>query len=214
LYQEEELSAEATTICVDLAGFGESAGLGGPYTVARHATDVVALLTELDVRRARVVGFAYGAMVALELACQVPELLSDLIVIGVPSAATAPYERMPRSMKRDWPDFAARSARSICSTDVSEATLRWLTGMFAATPLPVALATVAELAEWEPLPLAESIAVPTLVVSGSEDTIVPVDVARALAARMPYASLELVSGSGHLVPIDGRVELSRLIRGQ
>jgi pimeloyl-ACP methyl ester carboxylesterase len=211
LYQDQELQGSHTTISVDLAGFGDSSGLAGPYTVERHASDLAALISELGIADVTVVGFAYGAMVGMELAARSPEALSGLVAIGVPSAATAPYERMPRAMKRDWPEFAARSARSICASNVSEATLSWLTRMFEATPLTVALAAVAQLAEWEPWPLMGRVTVPTLVVSGSDDSIVPPEIAQRLAAGLSRGSLEIVEGAGHLVPIDGREQLSGLI---
>ena len=183
IYQEQALGAQSTTITVDLAGFGESAGLAGPYSVIRHAEDLAALLTELDVRPAVVVGFAYGAMVAIELARIAPDSVGDLMLIGVPSASTAPYGRMARSMIRDWPDFAARSIASICANELSQASRQWLVTMYGGTPLPAALEVLGELEVWEPLPIVESLSQRTIVVSGSQDTIVPISVRQMLPDR-------------------------------
>jgi hypothetical protein len=47
------------------------------------------------------VGFAFGAAVAMELAARDGSGLSGLVLIGVPSAGNAPYDRMPRAMRRD-----------------------------------------------------------------------------------------------------------------
>ncbi|MCM2393739.1 alpha/beta fold hydrolase [Streptomyces albipurpureus] len=213
MYQEAALAASFTVVSVDLAGFGGSAGLLGPYSAARHAADLADLLTELGARSATVVAFAYGATVAMELATAFPERAGRLVLIGVPSAATAPYEKMPRAMLRDWPDFAARSARAICADGVSDATVDWLTRMFAGTPLPVALEAVGQLARWEPLPMAAAVTVPTLVVHGANDRVVPLGVAAGLAEALPDAALATVAESAHLVPVDASEQLNRLVDG-
>ena len=51
-------------------------------------------------------------------------------------------------------------------------------------------------------PLLPHISVPTLVVAGSEDQLIPVSSSRALASLVQGATLELVSGAGHLVPTE------------
>ncbi|MGW4033192.1 alpha/beta fold hydrolase [Streptomyces sp. NPDC004838] len=213
MYQEAALADSFTVVGVDLAGFGGSAGLAGPYSAARHAMDLADLLAELGAESPTVVGFAYGATVAMELASAFPDRAGRLVLIGVPSAATAPYEKMPRAMLRDWPDFAARSARAICADDVSEATVDWLGRMFAGTPLPVALEAVGQLARWEPLPRAATVTAPTLVVHGAEDRVVPLDVAAQLTGALPDATLATVEGAAHLVPVDASEQLNRLIDG-
>ncbi|MGW6459658.1 alpha/beta fold hydrolase [Streptomyces sp. NPDC055078] len=214
MYQEAALADSFTVVGVDLAGFGESAGLAGPYSLDRHAADLADLLSELAELSApavTVVGFAYGAAVAMELATAHPGRAGGLVLIGVPSAATAPYGKMPRAMLRDWPDFAAKSARAICADDVSDATVAWLGRMFAGTPLPVALEAVGQLAGWEPLSMAAPITAPTLVVHGAEDRVVPPEVGAALAGAMPDATLATVQGAAHLVPVDASERLNRLI---
>jgi pimeloyl-ACP methyl ester carboxylesterase len=213
LYQEEALAGEAHVVVPDLPGFGASAGLGGPFTLGRYATDLGALLEELALEDAVVVGFAFGALVALAAAAAAPEpRVGGVVAIGVPSASTAPYERMPRAMRRDWPEFARRSARAIVRHPPSDATVDWLAQTYARTRLPVALAVLDILAATEPADLVAGLAVPTLFIHGAEDDIVPVDVARACAGRMAHASLAVVEDSGHLVPLDQPGRVTELVR--
>lgn len=213
MYQEEALADSFTVVAPDLAGFGESATLAGPYEVKRHTHDLADLIEKLDAGAVTMVGFAYGAMVAMELATSFPGVVDRLVLIGVPSAATAPYDRMPRAMRRDWPEFAARSARGISAENTSEATLAWLTQMFARTPLPVALRAVHELGSWEPLPIAGKITAPTLLVHGTKDRIVPPEISEATAEAMPNATVERIEGAAHLAPVDANDKLNHLITG-
>ena len=211
MYQEEALAQRFRVITPDLPGFGLSSDLDGPYTLERYADELDALLTELDCADGAVVGFAFGAVVAMALAARESSRIGQLVLIATPSSARAPYEKMPRSMRRDWPEFARRSALAICKNSPSQATLDWLDRMFVATPLPVALATVALLAEFEPLPLARFVTVPTLLVHGALDDIVSHDVSRACAEQMPQARFELVPDAGHLVLIDQKQRVSELL---
>ena len=211
IYQEAALAASHQLFLPDLPGFGESGGLDGPFDFERNVSEVGTFLDEVVGEPAVLVGFAFGAAIAMGLAATRPEQVAGILAIGIPSAATAPYGRMPKSMQRDWPDFARRSARAICKTDLSDATFGWLEDMFAATPLPVALETVAFLGRFEPMPLAPRISAPTLFVHGELDDVVPVTVPRACMEQMVSARLEIVEGSGHLVVLDAKDRLTELI---
>jgi pimeloyl-ACP methyl ester carboxylesterase len=200
MYLEESLVAEGYEVITPaLAGYGASAGLAGPYTLARHADDLADLLDELDLDGALLVGFAYGAAALLDL----PRFtrVAGMALIGVPSAAGAPYPKMRRAMLRDWPLFAQRSARAICHVGHSDATRAWLGGVFAATPLECALAGVDELAAFEP-DRPQRWTIPTVFVHGSQDAIVSVDVSRDCADRYEGAEFTEVPDCGHFVPLD------------
>jgi non-heme chloroperoxidase len=211
MYQEAALIQSRRVICPDLPGFGDSAALAGPYDLQRFGAELAAFLDELDIREPTIGGFAFGGVVAMAAVADHGVLPSELVLIGVPSAATAAYDRRPRAMCRDWPEFARRSAVAVCKQPQSEATLAWLAAMFGGTPLPVALETVALLGAFEPLPIAPRIPVPTLLVHGATDDVVPVSVSRACAEAMPRARLEVVPDSGHLVVLDQKERLSELL---
>ena len=105
MYQEVHLADSSCVVMPDLRGFGESRGLAAVHRRAA-ADDVAAMLKELDLSGAVWVGFAFGAAVAMALAARNEPRVLGIVAIGVPSAAHAAYERMPRAMRRDWPEFA------------------------------------------------------------------------------------------------------------
>ena len=82
----DRLAGAVTLIAPDLRGRGASNGLPGPFGMAAHAADLVAVLDHLEVSRAVVVGHSMGAWVAATLAAHYPERVSSLILVdgGLP----------------------------------------------------------------------------------------------------------------------------------
>jgi pimeloyl-ACP methyl ester carboxylesterase len=210
-YEEERLAGSFDVVVPDLPGFGRSDGLDGPYDLDRFSASVLELLDELGLEDAVLIGFAFGALVAMAAAASGTSRIGGVVLIGVPSASRFAYEKMPRAMRRDWPEFASRSARAICGQPQSDATLDWLGRMFGSTPLHVAIEVNGLLGSVEPSALAPSVSVPALFVHGAEDDVVPVAVAEECAALMPSASVAVVEESGHLVPIDQKERFHALV---
>ena len=202
IYAQDALLRGHEIITIDLAGFGRSAGLAGPYSIARHADDLASVLVELHLRDVVLVGFAFGAAVALELASRRHPSVAAVVSVGIPDAGSSPYEKMPKSMRRDWPDFARRSAKALFHTAQSEATIAWLERMFDTASLLVALETVGVLAAYDPAPAVAKIEVPVLFVHGDTDPVAPVELGRKCAALTAKGRVEVIPDCGHLIVLD------------
>jgi pimeloyl-ACP methyl ester carboxylesterase len=59
--------------------------------------------------------------------------------------------------------------------------------------------------------ILDTIGVPTLVVAGREDQLIPVDHARSMSRLIPNAHFTLIAGAGHLAPMEQPVPTSRVI---
>jgi pimeloyl-ACP methyl ester carboxylesterase len=80
-----ELKA-TTSVCLlapDLRGRGASAGLPGPYGMAAHIADVLAVLDAAGVDAAVVAGHSMGAYIAARLAAEQPARVAGLVLIDV-----------------------------------------------------------------------------------------------------------------------------------
>jgi lipase len=76
----------ATVLAPDLRGRGESSGLAGPYGMAAHAADLVAVLDHVGCPRAVVAGHSMGGDVVARLAAEAPDRLSGAVLVdgGLP----------------------------------------------------------------------------------------------------------------------------------
>jgi lipase len=83
-----KLAAHSGTslLAVDLRGRGRSATLPGPYGMARHVTDLIAVLDHAGAQRAVLVGHSMGAYVMERLAAEHPERAAALVLLdaGLP----------------------------------------------------------------------------------------------------------------------------------
>ncbi|MEP7192524.1 MAG: alpha/beta hydrolase [Actinomycetota bacterium] len=75
-------------IAPDLRGRGRSAGLPGPFGMARHAADLKAVIDSLELPSALLVGHSMGGFVAVVAARQYPDLFSQVLLVdgGLPLA--------------------------------------------------------------------------------------------------------------------------------
>jgi pimeloyl-ACP methyl ester carboxylesterase len=76
------LSERFTLIAPDLLGHGESATPRGDYSLGAHATGVRDLLTALGIERATVVGHSLGGGIAMQFAYQFPERCERLVLVS------------------------------------------------------------------------------------------------------------------------------------
>lgn len=82
----EELGDDVTVLAPDLRGRGGSADLPGPWGMATHADDVVAVLDHLDVGSALLLGHSMGGFVATKAAERHPDRVERLVLMdgGIP----------------------------------------------------------------------------------------------------------------------------------
>jgi pimeloyl-ACP methyl ester carboxylesterase len=78
----EELAGSFTVIAPDLLGHGESATPRGDYSLGAHASGVRDLLTLLGHERATVVGHSLGGGIAMQFAYQFPERCERLVLVS------------------------------------------------------------------------------------------------------------------------------------
>jgi pimeloyl-ACP methyl ester carboxylesterase len=178
-----------TVVRFDVSGAGEGSWPNRPVSIAALADLTVAVLDEVGVDRADVVGFSHGGAVAQEMARRHPSRVGRLVLVstscGLGSTPSHPYE---------WATTGARPAVS-------------------ASNLLSAFWHLMALSTWSSIPFLGSLAHPTLVVCGTEDIVAPPANSRALAARIPDATLVLLPGGHDLQNPDAAEALARAVDG-
>ncbi|WP_353471728.1 alpha/beta fold hydrolase [Salipiger sp. H15] len=196
-----------------------------PYGLGDMAADAVALLDALAIPRAHVVGRSMGGMIAQVLACEHPGRVRSLTSVmsgtGNPDLPQAAPDVMAL-MSAPRPDpaldpegYVAASlafARRIAGTGApfDAAHHRWLVLEEARRghdPAGAARQLAAMVATGDRRARLAGITVPTLVIHGTDDPLIPPACGADTAAAIPGAGLMLVEGMGHDLPaaLDERI---------
>ncbi len=215
-----QLARQHRAIAADTRGHGDSDKPAGPYSIAQFADDWASLLDHLRVRDATLVGLSQGGMVAQALAINRPDLVARLVLVATscrshPDAA-ANMEARIAALADAGPQAAAQvAAESIFSAawrrEHPEELARFLHWrcLAPAEPLTAAMRAVYGYDLSHGLP---GIRVPTLVIAGTGDTLIPPVASQQIADLIPGAELHLLADAGHIIPVEAPDAFARLLQ--
>jgi pimeloyl-ACP methyl ester carboxylesterase len=229
------LADSHTVIAPDLLGHGDSAKPRGDYSLGAHASGIRDLLLGLGFERASVVGHSLGGGIAMQMAYQFPERCERLVLVSsgglgtdvhtLLRAATLPGSEfvlpilahprvlsaaglLPRALGRiglrTGPDLEemARGYQSLSNAEARSAFIHTLRSVIDPTGQRVNAADRLYLAS----------RMPTLIIWGRRDKIIPVKHAEAARQGMPGSQLELFDEAGHFPHLNEPVRFARLLK--
>jgi 3-oxoadipate enol-lactonase len=206
----ERFAPRYRMIAADTRGHGGTDKPPGPYDMTMFARDYAALIAALGLKRVCVVGLSQGGMVAQTLALMNPEMVSALVLIST-SCKSAPslrdnMEARIEAMDKIGPQAAAKiAAESIFSPGWRAANPDELARFYAwrsAMPVDPLNAATRALYDFDLSKDLPRIAVPTLVVAGSEDVLTRPAGMEEIVSLIPGAKYTVVPGAGHMIPVE------------
>jgi len=227
----EKLSKNHKLIIFDLREVGLSKGDLTDLTISKLADDSVGVLSHLKIQKADILGWSMGSLIAQEIALSYPERVDKLILASTLSAdshTTYLPEEEGRAIQADvmgsWETFvphmfpenvegeyaldsylsrihnAVRYKKSPKTPDEYEKVK---------TLQDAAVSKLSE--EGERLNKLSSITVPTLIIAGEDDALIPVENNRTVAKSIPKSDLQIIPKSGHAFLFQNTDEVARRI---
>jgi 3-oxoadipate enol-lactonase len=114
-------------LAYDMRGHGQSAAPAGPYTLDMLADDVLALMKELRIQRARYVGLSIGGMIGQHLALKEPGRFERMVL------ADTGHTQTPETLKQ-WEERIRIAQAQGMKPLVAGTMERWFTPAFRETP--------------------------------------------------------------------------------
>jgi pimeloyl-ACP methyl ester carboxylesterase len=212
------------TITLDNRGAGRSDLPPGPYRMSDFAADALCLLDHLKIDQALVIGVSMGGMIAQELALRAPARFTALVLActhcGAPERippapgvidALAANQGLSQAeiVEKDLPYHVSREFLE----GQPEILAAYRAAQLSAPPQPyhAFLAQLAAIQAFSCCRRLPELTLPTLVVTGAEDIIVPPANARLLAGLLPRAELAEIPGAGHAVHVERTDEFNTLV---
>jgi pimeloyl-ACP methyl ester carboxylesterase len=214
------LAERFTVVAPDLLGHGGSGKPRGDYSLGAYASGLRDLLAALGHDRATVVGHSMGGGIAMQLSYQFPERIERLVLVSsgglgkevgmVLRAATLPGAELvlPLLTKRGPRDavvgagqvmrrLGRRTSADVRGTAFGLASLRDEDARraFLHTARSIIDASGQRVSARDRLYLAEGM--PTLIVWGDRDPMIPAAHGVATHEAIPHSRLELFAGAGH-----------------
>jgi pimeloyl-ACP methyl ester carboxylesterase len=208
----EGLARSFRVITLDNRGTGRSGQPDGPVSIARMADDAVAVLDALGIDRAHVLGISMGGMIAQEVALRHPERVIGLVLgctnCGAPISIAAAQETVallviPEGM--DPRDAARRGWDAGYTPEFITANLDFLESMLdrtLANPTPIATRNrqMEAIRAWSSHERLHQLAIPTLIITGDRDILVPPENSRILHKRIAGSRLHIIPDAAHVFP--------------
>lgn len=220
--QQQSLSNGYRVITPDLRGHGQSPAPAGVYEMEAMAADLFALLDSLHVKQAVILGHSMGGYVTLAAWRLAPERFLGLGLIASHAAADTDEGRQCRfklagKVASEGSEAVATAmipklfATSLADNDPLAEDVRQI---ILETPRAGIIGSLNGMAvrrnSEEMLP---EINVPTLILAGDHDQIIPRAKAEVLAAILPHATLAVIPGAGHMLMLEQPEPTTAAIRG-
>lgn len=216
------LASDCQVYAPDLLGYGASDLPDGPITVERHVDTVAGFLDAIDVDAPTVVGLSMGGAIGLGVGLEAPERLGSLLLIDsyglgreLPNgrvsyvlARVQVFNRIAIALFRRSRRFTRASLDGIVH-DLDALDPAAVDAVYEEVQRPKAGAAFRRFRDSEItrdgyrtcyLPRLDDLAVPTRMLHGTQDEVVPVEWARRAADRIPECSLRVMDNCAHWPP--------------
>jgi pimeloyl-ACP methyl ester carboxylesterase len=221
MLQTPEFAKHYRTIVFDNRGVGRSAKPAGPYTIPQMADDAVALLDHLGIERTHVCGVSMGGMISQELALRHPKRLRSLVLgctyaqpdSGVLQNSSASASNLGGAIDAQGNiniDLSQLDPlmffqtllpltfnQSFIETDLARIMQLFSGSLEFGFDLNAILAQVQAAMAHDTAGRLNQIKVPTLVITGDNDMLIPSSNSDYLAQEIPAARLVKIPGGSH-----------------
>lgn len=218
----QALVSHYRVILPDLRGHGDSGNGEGPATMEKHAADIARVLDREEVERAPFVGVSIGGYVLFEFWRKYRARVQALVLCNTKAQADTPEARAGRRQaaaaviergtepffESVLPKLIGKTTRSM-RPDLVNGALQFMRKM---SPEDVAMLQRGMAERQDSVETLKTINVPTLIVTGDEDTLAGVADAELMRQNIAGSQMRVIAKVGHYSPWEQPEEVGKLLR--
>jgi 3-oxoadipate enol-lactonase len=212
------LRPDFRVIRYDKRGHGLSQATAAPYRMSDHVSDLAALLDEMRVRSAVIVGLSVGGVIAQGLAAVRPDLVQGLVLsntahkIGTTESWNARIAAVEANGLESIADNVMKLWFTAAFRSPSNAEFAGCRTMLVRTPVAGYVGTCAALRDADLTESSRALKVPVLCIAGDQDGSTPPDLVRSTADLIRGAEFRMVADAGHIPCVEQPAAVTALIR--
>ncbi len=219
----EALSSRYRLVLPDLRCHGDSGAGEGPATMEKHAADIAKVLDDAGVGRAPMIGASIGGYVLFEFWRRYRGHAAALGLVNTKAPADSAEARAGRLQAANdvlergtEPFFQSMVPKLLGETtrtarpDLVESALRMMRKV---SPEGVAQVQSGMAERPDSVKTLKTINVPTLLVTGDEDTLTGRNEAELMHRNISDGQLKVIAKAGHYSPWEQPLEVGRVLRG-
>lgn len=226
----KEFRLDFMPLAFDNRGVGATTVPPAPYAMKQMAADAAGLLDALGIARAHVLGVSMGGMIAQELALSHPERVRSLVLGCTHFGGTGQIMPAPEVIERAFilaGKGSEQAMRDILSVNLTPAFMEkrpevvahlMKYGLENRMKREGFAGQMSAVSDHDTADRLGEIRVPTLVIAGDQDELIPPANSVALAGRIGQAQLTLLPGIGHMFwvedPDSAAHHINRFLKSQ
>ena len=234
-----ELSSNHTVIVFDNRGVGNTTTGNRPFSIQQFANDTAGLLDALNIQKTDVLGYSLGSFIAQQLAVTHPDKVNRLVLVAASCGgkeSIPPSPELPKmvidvinKIANDTP-VTSQEVKALMSQGLGSGWLKLHPNFLETMPIPEAkdlfpsitpnnnLKQLKAVEDWMATNWngvcdeLRKISIPTLIITGTDDTNVPTQNSLIIAEKNPGAWLIQIKDAGHQLPGQYPDKINKIIQ--
>ena len=234
-----QLSSNNTVIVFDNRGVGNTTTGSRPFSVQQFANDTAGLMDALKIQKADVLGYSLGSFVAQQLVVTHPEKVDRLILLASSCGGKESIPHSPEPLKMvidvvnkiaNGTDVTPQEVKALLAQGLGSGWLKLHPNALETIPIPEAkdlFRSISPENNLQQLKAGEDwmatnwngvcdeltkLSIPTLIMTGTDDTNVPQPNSLVIAAKIPAAWLVQFKDAGHALPGQYPDEINKILQ--
>ena len=219
--QIDSLKATNRVIAIDIRGFGKSTDEKSTLSIDLFADDLLAFMDKLNIEKAIICGLSMGGYIALNAVKRFPERFAALILCDTQCIADTDavkenrYKTIEQINLDGTTDFNEKFIASVFHPDSLAQkieTVANLRSIVFANSKEIITAGLRALAERsETCTSLVSIAIPTLIICGKQDTVTPLAQSEFMHKNCKGSILKVIDNAGHVANLEHPEEFNKYL---
>ncbi len=210
-----ELEKGIWVITPDLRGHGRSIIGTSDYSITDMAADIIELMDQLHIMEAVIAGHSMGGYVALEIVRNFPERVSGLVLISSHIFADplekkqSRFDDIDRILQQGVAVMLANMPDMLTHDDKVKSFCRDAVARMGSVGAMGALYAMGNRASSEDV--WKTLDIPTMVIAGSDDQLIPIEKSRGLAGLTKHSSIVEIKSAGHMPMLEAPGKVAKVL---